>query len=766
MAGSEIRLFDRELEKKAVRDFLQRTDKSFLLLTGESGVGKSTLTYAVCMSELGIEGFRRFSFKGGTGLGYASLRDFLSETYKNCRAGGSLKLPFTINSVTLGFSYVLTASTSFSTKKTKIDSRYIMQFCKVLHEKGYQAIVVQNTELVSEQDDFEIIATIIDSKHLPLKFIFEFGSLKPSQRTLKSFLENAPTVHRLTIAPFGEDIARTYYGHIHRAPAPSDLMLRTRGLPLLIEQKRPLDYSEEAISAAAASIEALPVEQSRLLALIYVCGGSVRISFVQEILDSGNVDDEVDSLVFKRIIVTRDGFAQFRHHAFYLYFDELAEDDVIFRMRESVCKLAGELRTRPTHELIIIGSNAISLGKEKLADGLLQRVLSICFERASFGAIARLFEAASRRGVSIQGAEVRYQVAQSYVLLGDGGSAYDVLQSHLAQSDPSVIVNRLVLAQAQYEANLFEASNETIKSVIFDCSEKLAVVAHGQLASNAIALGSFDAAREHYTVARDIARNLGDMFLEFEVIRLSPKIHDKSIAIAELRDVEHTLLPRRFPLTFAKCMHNRGVARLLRFRDVSGVADIIVAKNIFESYQAHIVTYSLMMQGLIAMIERKYNDAEAIMLDALNLAINRYERFSLLSNLGAISLLTGDVSAAETRFRDAKWALRSGARPLLDPDLVADAEFNLALIAAITGRFAEAKDILDGVAIPSTTSFYTAVQQRLNWLNANIREKRKIIELRVGTSVEPDWLIREFRCALSTLSFYDFSINISVLEQF
>jgi putative ribosome biogenesis GTPase RsgA len=69
MAGSEIRLFDRELEKKAVRDFLQRTDKSFLLLMGESGVGKSTLTYAVCMSELGIEGFRRFSFKGGTGLG-------------------------------------------------------------------------------------------------------------------------------------------------------------------------------------------------------------------------------------------------------------------------------------------------------------------------------------------------------------------------------------------------------------------------------------------------------------------------------------------------------------------------------------------------------------------------------------------------------------------------------------------------------------------------------------------------------------------------
>jgi hypothetical protein len=69
------------------------------------------------------------------------------------------------------------------------------------------------------------------------------------------------------------------------------------------------------------------------------------------------------------------------------------------------------------------------------------------------------------------------------------------------------------------------------------------------------------------------------------------------------------------------------------------------------------------------------------------------------------------------------------------------------------------------VALPSTTSFYDAVQQRLSWLNANIREKRKIIELRVGTSVEPEWLIREFRCALSTLSFYDFSINISALEQ-
>jgi tetratricopeptide (TPR) repeat protein len=765
MAGSEIRLFDRELEKKAVRDFLQRTGKSFLLLTGESGVGKSTLTYAVCMSELGTEGFRRFSFKGGTGLGDGSLRDFLSETYKSCRAGGYLKLPFTINSATLGFSYVLTASTSFSTKKTKIDSRYIMQFSKVLHEKGYQAIIVQNTELVSDQDDFEIITTIIDSKNLPLKFIFEFGSLKPSQRALTSLLENAPTVYHLTINPFAEDIARTYYGHIHRTPAPSDLMLRTRGLPLLIEQKRPLDHCEEAVSAAAASIEALPIEQSRILALIYVCGGSVRISFVQEILDSGNVDDEIDSLVFKRIIVTRDGFAQFRHHAFYLYFDALAEDDVIFRMRESICKLAGELRTRPTHELIIIGTNAISLGKEKLVGDLLQRVLSVCFERGSFGAIARLFEAASRRGISIQ-AEAHYQIAQSYVLLGDGGSAYDVLQAQSAQSEPSVIVNRLVLAQAQYEANLFSASNETIKSIIFDCNGKLEVVAHGQLASNAIALGSLDAAREHYTLARDSAQSLGDIFLEFEVIRLSPKIHDKSIAIAELRDLEHTLLPRLFPLTFAKCMHNRGVARLLRFREVSGAADINVAKNIFESYQAHIVTYSLTMQGLIALIERKYKDAEAIMLDALNLAINRYERFTLLSNLGAISLLTGDFSAAEARFSDAKWALRSGVRPLLDPDLVADAEFNLALIAAITGRFAEAKDILNGVTLPSTTSFYDAVQERSNWLNANVRDKRKIVELRVATSAEPDWLIREFRCALGTLSFYDFSINISALGQF
>ena len=448
---------------------------------------------------------------------------------------------------------------------------------------------------------------------------------------------------------------------------------------------------------------------------------------------------------------------------FYLYFDGLSDDDVISRMRHSVCSLKGELRTKPTHELIVIGSNAIALGQRDLVDGLLQNVVATCFDRGAFGAVARLFEAAARVGLNVKTGRIRRQVAQSYVLLGDGGSAYDVLRAEPDQGDQGAIADKLILAQAQYEANLFEDSNTTIKSVILDCRGKLAVVANGQLASNAVALGNFDVAQEHYTVARDFARALNDMFLEFEVIRLSPKIHDKSIAILELRDIEQTALPARFPLTFAKCMHNRGVARILHFRDLAGIGDIALAKSIFEEHQAHTVTYSLMMLGLAAIVERKYSDAEEIMLDALNLAINRYERFSLLNNLGSISALKGDFAAAESRYRDAKWALRSGARPLLDPDLMADAEFNLALIAAITGRFAEARDILDQVILPSTTSSYRAVWERLVWLRSKIGNREKIIELRTKDASGTDWLIKEFRCALGTLSFYDFSINVSGL---
>ena len=305
MVHGEIRLFDRELEKKAVRDFLQGTDKPFLLVTGESGVGKSTLTSVVCVSEFGIDGFRRFSFKGGIGLGSASLKDFGIETYKPSRSGGALKLPFTIYNVTFGFSYLLTASTSLSAGKTKIDSRYVAQFSKVLHAKGYQAIIVQNTELVKDEEDFELISTIVNSKNLPLKFIFEFGSLNPSKRTMMSLLENAPFVHSLAVAPFKEDIARSYYHHVHGAPAPGDLMLRTRGLPLLIEQKQPIEYSEEAIGAAAASIEALPIEEMRILASIYVCGGSARINLLKEILALRKIDASIDALVFKRIVVTK-----------------------------------------------------------------------------------------------------------------------------------------------------------------------------------------------------------------------------------------------------------------------------------------------------------------------------------------------------------------------------------------------------------------------------------------------------------------------------
>jgi tetratricopeptide (TPR) repeat protein len=615
---------------------------------------------------------------------------------------------------------------------------------------------------MDKQDDFDIFDAIVNSKNLLLKFIFEFGSLKTSQR---NFLAGTSSALRIKIDPFREGIARNYYSYVHGAPAPSDLMYRTRGLPLLIEQKKPLDYCDEALSTAAASIESLSIEENRILALVYVCGGSVQISFARRIIGTNKVEKTIEALVFKRVLVTRDGFAQFRHHAFYLYFDSMADDDVITRIRETICNLPGELQTKPMHEIIITGSNTIALGRQDLIDGLLEKVLVVCFERSAFAAVVRLYEAVLGRGLDIKPGNARRQIAQSYVLLGDGGSAYELLHSQRYLTGKVALPDMLILAQAQYEANLFDASNETLKSIILDCEEKHAVIAYGQLASNAIALGNFGAAKENYTVARDIARSINDLFLEYEVIRLSPKIHDKSIAILELRGIEDSLLPKRFPLTFAKCMHNRGVARLLQFRDLDGLKDIIVAKNIFEANQAHILTYSLMMQGLIAAIEHKYAEAEAIMLDALNLAINRYERFSLLSNLGSVSAFKGDFATAESRYAEAKSALRSGARPLLDPDLTADADFNLALINAVGGRFEAAREILDELLLPSTVSFYDAVEERTEWLRDMIADKQPIVELRTAACDGPNWLIREFRCSLATLSFYDFSINVSAASQ-
>lgn len=756
--------FDREAEKKSLGEFLSGDQKWFLLVQGESGVGKTTIIDTACASQVGRDAYKYFSFKGGNEFGASGLREFLNDLYKLNR-GFARKIapPIQIHGGTIGFSFVVTASTSISKTKTHIDQRYIEQFCKVLFRAGCKVIVLQNLELLNDPDDIAIIDTIVRSKTNPLKFIFEIGSLRSSRYDMYARFDQHPETATIKLDPFDEGVARAFYVSVHQSPAPIDIMSRTRGLPFFIERRQQTEVWGDDRDAIRTTIKELSLEELRFLALIYVCGGSIRVTSAKKIVTSNTLQDTIESLVFQKIISTNDGFAQFRHHFYYMYFDEIRFDEVIKSIRRKVCQVLSEAQEHDFHESMLAALNAIALGEPGFASRIVTETVQRCYRVGAYGSVVRLHEAAINEGTSLPYALLRTWVAEAYVLLGDGASANEVITSvDSKRADRSTSIReQLIQAQSLYEINEFAQSDLVVRESLLDCSGAWACVAHGQLTANAIARGDIETAREHYSAARIEACAAASFVLEYEVRRLSPKIHDKSVAILELRELEQTTLAEKCPITFAKCIHNRGVARLMHFRDLDGLHDVQVSRKILEAQNAHTLTYSLAMEALFKIVSHEYDDAETIMLDALNLAINRYERFSLLSNLGATAAIRSDLDSALVRYRDARDALKEGEHPLLDPDLLMNVDYNISLIHAALGDYEAARTMIGGLAEPSTLSFKEASRERVSWLRGLVSQESKPGPLHVRCGASGDWLAREFRCAIASLSFYDFSIDIA-----
>ena len=240
-------LFDRENERYILKTFLQGND-SFFIITGESGVGKSSIINNSILKNFNLEEILEVSFKPNTNLNYFVDREyFLKERIHSLYKSYRKKNIGVLKDTAIKFKNKLsTVSTSIgisgpvlglgfsngSNENIVIDRDYIIQFDKILFKNPYRIIYFSNIEL-SKKNDLEIIELffkLANEKKLNIKVIFEIGTLNNRN---SSFLKELINNHHLLIKPFNEYFTSDFYKFYHKTKPPIELFAKTKDQSLL-----------------------------------------------------------------------------------------------------------------------------------------------------------------------------------------------------------------------------------------------------------------------------------------------------------------------------------------------------------------------------------------------------------------------------------------------------------------------------------------------------------------------------------------------------
>ena len=756
--------------------FLANPSERFLLVTGESGCGKSSvlqkaLTTATDHGLLKRDSVLLYRFDDASVENenerfpqflvdlYATMRPtwFLDRWMRSEGATAeswTLRLPLA--------SFRLKAPSLRETYSTKL---FLRKVVKAISSR-YKVIHFENVENYGSQHNLWIIEKM--ATELLLKVIVEVGTLCPNADTAIGVFRKRLHSRVLEVPLFKADEAIEYYRFVHNREAPHLLLEASHGNALAIRHHGTPLAELPIANKVRPRLAGFSPNAMILLWCLAALRGNTALEFLKE--SSGvNARFEAALIELRQSDVIRiddDENVRFAHSLFGRYFlSEQFNADVSIFGRKRVIQY---LLSKPS--LLLWQTRELARQYYGLKD----------FPRAwkwAFMAACASYKQQDFRGVlelrEVLEASVDVDVAsrdrgnmlllQTAIRIGD---TVGITKRLHCVDDDSGGVPTVLRAQGLYAISRFEDAIKMCARVARMSGDRfLASRALGVKAASLIPLGLQEEAADDFAAARSLAELSRDTELELELLRLSPELEPDALWQLRFKAVAQSAIPDQFPYLYAKCLHNFGAFSLLASDGEVGGDELHTAAAIFEEGGYPELSYSSVMSAAAMLLRGQIAEARQLLEETEFSCHEQCDTFGFKTNYGVAAGLLGNWHNAITCFQEAVEALQRGPFPFRDPYFEFQATHNLAIAAAFLGRFDDAAEHLLSKDVPANCYDYEAKRQRRLECIAAFREHR-LPSVADWAADATRWTTRKCIMEVSTLQFFDFNVNVLPMEFF
>lgn len=769
------KIFDRVYQRGSISDFLY-TDKKYIVIHGESGVGKSSVIKSCIYNDnqYRLNNVINYSFLENTKkIKSITFVSYLKVLYKDYRKlSRKIKdAKFGITSAGLGISALGIPSGNISIQSIdyELDEDGLDILLETLYNNDIKIIYISNIELVDNDIDFSALEYIKNHKNHKLKIIFEIGTLiKPKFNTvLTQWMKE--TYSSLEVKGFDKNYSNGLYSFVNNGQiAPVNIYSKTKGNSFYIvhyyDNKK--HYSVDEI--VSSKLGNLTHESMKIIYCLYILGGNSSYDELNFYLEINNLEYILDILHSNKIIQLEDkGYCKFYHTFFMQYFNSQTKALGIKKIREIVLNKIVKKDKKNIKDYVIFINQLYELDNvtklKKYGWIIFKNLYLKQHYMFALNILELLIESLDEHQYNFE-LLILLQI-QLLILVAKGMDARNIVKNNQSQLKNNKLFV-LLDAQILYLEDKFPLSNKLINENIFNIEndDYLSALILGYNISNLIAMGEqLSKIRDNYMSAITIVENKQQDIVYFEIIKFASKMHESwqfgiNAYIVALKNKNID----KYSYTKAKILHNLGLAKLIATRATNGFEQLEQANILFELAESPEIVYNINAKALYYIVKYKYREAKMLLLDAINLCNERYDRFAIFSNLGNISMLCREFNKAEHYYKKAYNIVFSDIYPLKDPSVEYMANFNLTILYSSLDFWdkRKANKYLKKIKIPKSMKYYDDREKKLIDTKQRILNNIELNIFRNKNYYLNNWTVSEFQFVLVKLHFYDFNLKI------
>ena len=764
-------IYNRIAESESILRFLSKPVEKLLLVTGESGCGKSiTVERALALADergiVPVKSVLSYRFNDPNVEDEAErFPQFLMDSFSQVRSSWFLE-NWMRNQGTSPDSWALRLPfASFNFRPPNLRDPYKAEafftgFAKALGNR-YLIFRIENAENFTARHNLIALEKLTNQPDGP-KLIVEIGTLSTKASEAIKFFRQRCKATVLEVRLFNSEESIEYYRFVHSGNIPSSLLETSHGNALAIRHHGTAFADLPVSDKIRQRLEGFSSNAMILLWSLAALRGTSDIEFLKRISQLDSVFDS--ALIELRqadvVRIDNDLRVKFAHSLFTGYFlsDSFAMDLRIFGRQRIINHLKSQKQITIT--------NACELARQYYGIGDYESaaewaVKSACesYRQENFRAVlnvAEILDVCQDIPPSLQ-RKANMLLLQTAIRIGDVTSVIKWIAKLDEDKSGTAILLR---AQGYYLMNRFEEAIRLCSKISRLAGDNfLASRALGIRAASFIALGQHEEAANAFAAARQIALATGDRELDLELLRLSPEIESEVVWKTRFDELKKSKLPDRYPYLYAKCLHNFGVCMLLESAGEHGVEELNIAAAVFENGRYPEYSYAAVMSAAALLLGGQTVRARMLLEDAEIWCHEQYDAFGFKTNFGVAAALDNEWKTANRRFAEAQNILDEAAFPLTDPYFHFQAKHNLAMAAAALSQYNEAIRYLETVDVPKNCYDYEAKMVRREQFISLLRQGRMptIADCPLTAS---RWTTRTCIMELATLQFFDFNVNV------
>lgn len=769
----QTKIYDREQQRMYVEEFLDNNSKHLLVVHGESGVGKTVIVNH-CISlfleknNFDLSMVESFHFQENINkVKPLSFIGYLKVLYKKHRITlASLRNSISGLSMSVNSLFIPTVGVSFKQNDQEIDEDGIDYLFDSMFQRNIQILYISNIELVNNKADFNALKYIKNKKDIKIKVILELGTLCNSNNDfeLNELFVDAETY--LEVEKFDEPFTKNLYSFVHKTQPPANIYNITMGNSFFVVHFNSSIKHYSMTSLVESKLISLDHESLKILQYLYILGGQSNINELKFYFDLPHLAYLLDALSMKKILQNTNNYYFFYHSFFMLYFNTSTMESLNESRNIIINKLL-QKKNKTTRDYIIYINQLYDLNNNpSLVAKHGWSIFRYLYKIQSFNLASNILEILLET-VDNNQSNYKYIIMaylQTLILVGQGQKAR-IISNEFIKFIQNDILFKFLDAQILYQENRFEGSNRLIMDNIFDLenNHRLRAIILGHSIGNLIAMGKLEDAKNNFAAAMEASIMAKDIGVEFEITRFASKMQNSwTYGINMYTEALSRKEIENFPYTKAKLLHNVGLAKILYTRGKKGYREISEASQYFEKVDSPELTYNINAKAIYAIINFQYNKAIDLLLDAINLCNEQYDRFAIFTNLGNTFLLLNEFKKAEHFFMKALNAVQSSINPLTDPSVIYMSNFNLAVLFSSKEYWNKEKALtfLMKAKVPNSMKYTEEREKKSKLLESQIRNDIKTTVFRNQEFKQESWTVTEFISVLVKLSFYDFNLKI------